>query len=584
MNNKLLVVLSSLLLASMSVNAQENTTNHKENFFGLGRAVVSNEKMVDTTTKASDGATTNGYTLFDLGVKMERNDIFKAHAILRVRNEFGGFYGDGVSFDFRELRLQGLLAKTVKYEIGDLDVALTPYTIYNHEAGFHDYENELIKMKREIIDYENFYTKDNTWRMQGINAYTTLKFDNDIIKKFYIRLFGNRVAPTNNVDLGDRFVWGGKLDFINTKDKHIGFNLAATQDLALTVPDASVNYDNHVITTDFRYIYDLNEKMGLGIDGEIGGSKYKMYQASTDETVEYQDGFFDVNAVYKHKPLGLELKAGYKVVGQNFSSAAAQTRRINDVAQGADLTLYPTYTDGVTERKQSIFDRYSQENGLYRRSISTTLDPFSPIYGNVNPYGATPNRQGFTIEAKLKDSLKRWEGTVRYTGQQEVVGQNVVDKRKFSGMIVGARFNINRFIGWNKLISVYGSYNGENTKRDNPGVGVDFSSSVIDASLDVEVYNRLHLLAGIKTLSAEGYEYTIVRDEFNRISETDIPNQVNYDLTDQVVLFGAKYDFGPNSFLGFTSQFANYVDNSNSAFAENRYDLDQIYVIYQIKF
>ena len=115
-------------------------------------------------------------------------------------------------------------------------------------------------------------------------------------------------------------------------------------------------------------------------------------------------------------------------------------------------------------------------------------------------------------------------------------------------------------------------------------MGVDFASSIIDASLDVEVYNRLHLLAGIKTLSAEGYEYTIVRDEFNRISETDIPNQVNYDLSDQVVLFGAKYDFGPNSFLGFTSQFANYVDNSNSAFAENRYDLDQIYVIYQITY
>ena len=56
----------------MSLTAQEKSTKHKENFFGLGRAVVSNETMHDTTSKQSDGATTNGYTLFDLGVKMRQ--------------------------------------------------------------------------------------------------------------------------------------------------------------------------------------------------------------------------------------------------------------------------------------------------------------------------------------------------------------------------------------------------------------------------------------------------------------------------------------------------------------------------------
>lgn len=584
MNNKLLVVLSSLVLSSLSLSAQEKSSKHKENFFGLGRAVVSNEKLSDTTNTDENRATTNGYTLFDLGVKMQRNEVFKAHAILRVRNEFGGFYGDGVSFDFRELRLGGTIAKKINYEIGDLDVALTPYTIHNYEPGFYDYENDLIKMKREIIRYENFYTDDNTWRMQGINTDVTFNFDNNIIKKFYVRFFGNRVVPTNNVDTGDRFVWGGKLDFIGSKDKHIGFNLAAVQDLALTVPDASINYDNHVISSDFRYIYDLNEKMGLGIDGEFGGSNYKMTQASSDTTVEYKDGFVDANLVFKHNPLGLELKAGYKIVGQNFSSPTAQTRRVDDLAQGSQLTLYPTYSDGATERKQSIFDRYSQESGLYRRSVSTTLDPFSPIYGNINPYGATPNRQGLTIDARIKDSSKRWDVTAIYTNQQEVVGQNVPDKRKFSGIILGARININRFIGWNKLISVYGSYNGENTKRDNPGVGVDLATNIIDLSVDWEVYNRLHLLAGMKSLGAKGYEYSISRDEFNQYSENDIPNQVNYDISDQVILAGAKYDFGPNSFLGLTAQFTSFVDNSISTFAQDQYNLDQIYVIYQIKF
>lgn len=582
MKNKLLITLSAFLLGSMGMLAQDKS-KHKENFFGLGRAVVSNETLSDSTSEDKN-ATTNGYTLFDLGVKMQRNDIFKAHAILRVRNEFGGFYGDGVSFDFRELRLEGLISKMIKYEIGDLDVSLTPYTIHNAEPSFYEYENELFKMKRDVIKYENFYTDENSWRMQGVNAYTTLKLQSNLVKKLYVRLFGNRVAPTNNVDEGDRFVWGGKLDFINSKDMRIGINMANTQDLALTVPDASVNYDNFVITSDFRFVKSLNQKMSLGLEGEFGGSQYKMEREVDAEATEYSDGFYDVKAVFGYKPLGLEVKAGYKTVGQNFSSPTAQTRRIDDLAQGESLTLYPTYNDGTTARKQSIFDRYSQESGLYRRSISTTLDPFSPIYGNINPYGAaTPNRTGLTLDVALEDSLKRWEGVVKYQNQQEFVGQNVSAKRKFSGMIIGAKFNINRFIGWNKLFAVYGSYNGESTKRDAPGVGVDLNTNVIDLSLDAEVYNRLHLLAGMKSLGAKGTEFDIIRDDFNNISETELPNQKNYDWSDQVIVLGAKYDFGPNSFLGLSTQFTSFVDLSTS-FEEDDYNLDQIYIIYQIKF
>jgi hypothetical protein len=582
MNNKILIFFSTLLLGALSVSAQEKA-NHKENFFGLGRAVVSNESLTDTTSQ-DNGATTNGYTLFDLGVKMQRGDLFRAHAILRIRNEFGGFFGDGVSFDFRELRLEGLIANKVKYEIGDLDVKLTPYTIHNFEPGYYEYENELIKMKRDILRYENFYTDENTWRMQGVNAFTTFNLKNKVVKKLYVRMFGNRVVPTNNVDSGDRFVYGGKVDFINSKNMRLGINMANTQDLALTVPDAEVDYDNQVLTTDFRFVKELNPTVSLGIEGEMGGSKYSMTRKSDSADVTYKDGFYDIKAVVEYKPLGLEFKAGWKTVGQNFSSPAAQTRRVNDYAEGADLTSYPTYNDGTTPRKQSIFDRYSQETGLYSRSISTTLDPFNPIYGNINQYGdATPNRTGLTLDLGLKDSLKRWEGVVKYKMQQEVVGQNVADKRKFSGILLGAKFNINRFIGWNKLLSVYGSYNAEKTKRDNPGVGVDLKTNVIDISLDVEVYSRLHLITGMKSLGAKGYEFTTVRNEFNQISETDVPNQKNYDWSDQVIVAGAKYDFGPNSFIGLSSQFTTLVDNSTS-YAEDKYSLDQIYIVYQIKF
>ena len=88
----------------------------------------------------------------------------------------------------------------------------------------------------------------------------------------------------------------------------------------------------------------------------------------------------------------------------------------------------------------------------------------------------------------------------------------------------------------------------------------------------------------MKSLGAKGYEYTSTRDEFNQYSESDLPNQVNYDISDQVILAGAKYDFGPNSFIGLTAQWTSFVDNSISTLKEDAYDLDQIYIVYQIKF
>ena len=75
----------------------------------------------------------------------------------------------------------------------------------------------------------------------------------------------------------------------------------------------------------------------------------------------------------------------------------------------------------------------------------------------------------------------------------------------------------------------------------------------------------------------------LVRDAFNNVSEQDTPNQVDYDLSDQIVVVGMKYDFGANSFFGLSAQFAAFEDNATAG-ASTAYDLNQVYLVYQIKF
>ena len=74
---------------------------------------------------------------------------------LRVRNELGGFFGTGTSVDVRQLTLRGTIYDKIRYQVGDMFLRQTRFTLFNSpsdaevfSAGFKPY--------RDVIDYENF--------------------------------------------------------------------------------------------------------------------------------------------------------------------------------------------------------------------------------------------------------------------------------------------------------------------------------------------------------------------------------------------------------------------------------------------
>ncbi len=575
MNRKL------FLAAALSIGVYFNINAQQVWFTGLGRAVVQNDDFKDAVTDTAVGKATGGYTLFDLGVNAQQGQSLKAHVILRLRNEFGGFFGDGSAFEFRQMRLEGLIGRIVKYEIGDLDVALTPYTIHNYDEIYNDYESELFRIKRDVVNYENFYTDNNTWRMQGVNAFTTLKFDSKAVESLGIRAFGNRIIASDFSTYPDRWLFGGRLDLTQSDKFRIGANMVNISDIAGVLKNASTfDYDNTVITSDLEATLD-KEKVKVQLTGEFGISDYTVVETTSDSSTQIDDFFFDAGVKGTYKPLNITLGVSYRNVGADFNSPGAQSRRITP-ALDADNSVFPTYLDGSTGRSITLFDRYSQEVGMYNRGLTTTLAAFLPQYNNVTPYGiATANRKGLTIDAGYEHPEEFAKVDVKAQMLSEINGEGTVGGddalRNFTALNAGFRVNIGKIIGWEKTVAVnYGLRYESTTRETNP---VDFVSTLIDAGLDIEALKKFNLLLGYKYLGAKGDEFIAQRNEFNQI--TGFSQYAGFDIQESVVAIGAKYSFSKNAFFSVNGQMVNFKDNTDT---DPEFDINQIYFIYSQKF
>lgn len=569
MNRKLITIFTLINLCGFYAHSQIVT------FSGLGRAVVDNTQFKDIDS-SKIGKNTRGYTLFDLGINAQPNDEFKASVILRLRNEFGGFFGNGASFEFRQMRLEGILGKVVKYEIGDIDVGLTKYTVYNSDEIYRDYESDIFKTRRDIVNYENFYI-DNKWRLQGLNASTAFNFTKGI-EKLTIRTFGARTRQSNYFTSPDRFLYGGKIGIVQSKFFELGLNYTGFSDMASTTLQNQNKYSNHVFTTDFKVNVDL-EKVTLGLNGEVGLSTYKV-QYNEKDSVKRDDNFFDITAFAKFKDLNLKVYGGYKYVGYYFLSPGAQTQRIY---LNGTPDLFPTYLGTANPRGQLLFDRFTQEyGGMNNRSIVPYLQQYNILYNNVNPYGAaTPNRSGFNFGAAYEDKkgILKTDAKLEALGELVNDGDELTEKRKYTILTGGARFNVGKLVGWEKTLAFTTGLKRETTSRTGANK-VDLKSLLLDAGVEAEVYKKFFLLAGYKSLNVKGNEVSLFRDGFNNELTSGL-QLYQFDLNQNILSGGLKYNFNQTNVFNVQVLHTSVKDKLDS---KNDLGLTQIYFVYTLKF
>jgi hypothetical protein len=579
-----------LFVAVLALGALNIVKAQTVYFNGLGRAIVTNDRLkglaLDPATPGSKPDTANnrkgtgGYTLLDLGVNAQPNESLRASAILRVRNEFGGFYGDGSRLEFRQLRLDGVLNKVVKYEIGDIDLSLTPYTLYNFDEMYHDYESDLFAIRRSIVNYENF-NFGNNWRLQGAHASSAIKF-NKVIEKIGINGFATRTRRTNFVDLPDRILVGGDVDLVQSKFLTLGFNVVQLKDITKSVPSTITNFNNTVWSGDLKLQFELAEKIGLGVNGEFGQSSfsYDSAKVKVKSLGSFKDnGFSDFGAFVKYIPFNLKAYGSYRYVAPLFSSPGAQTRRIYDMGTAQ---LFPTIGNNeVVARTPILFDRITDES-LRNLAIQTRLMTFLPEFNNITPYGlATPNRKGITVGVSAGGAEKAFSADVIFDKLNEISGEGVTsatgeNTRSFTGIKAGASIAINKLIKFEKGLSINFGYRSEKTERTvNP---VDFKSTLIDAGLTVEVVKQLDLMGGFKQLSASGNEFLAVRNPYNEITGY---RTYDIDTKQNIAAFGLRYRFSRNNFFTAQGHWVNFTNNRSKF---DNYKINQVFLSYTMVF
>jgi hypothetical protein len=567
MRKRLLLILL-IFTAGQSMNAQTVFFN------GLGRAIVTNDRLrgiaLDPDTAGSRKDTLNprkgtgGYTLFDLGINAEPNESLRASAILRIKNEFGGFYGDGSLLLFRQLRLEGVLNKFLKYEIGDIDIGLTPYTIYNFDEIYHDYEADVFSVRRSIVHYENF-NYGNKWRVQGFNAIAALKFAKGI-ERISFRGFATRNRAALFSFYPDRLMIGGRIELMQSKNFVIGGNYVGLSDIYQTDSNKVTNYDNRIFTGDFKAGID-NDKIALFLSGEAGFSQYQYDTSGMVITKDTASGFYDLGLTAKYKPLGIRFSVNYRYVGENYSSPAAQTRRIYDFGvpgQSGDYRSGMIYSNignnFASNRNPILFDRLTQEN-MRNVTIQTMLMPYLPQYNNITPYGiATPNRQGITLNAGIGEQDKVIKADVTADFLNEVTGEGNPEKRKFTGIKGGMAFSLSTLLKYEKVFNLNFGIRNEHTQREGSNA-VDLKSNLIDAGLTVEFVRNLDLLLGYKILTAKGNEFLARRDAFNFITGYD---QYDIDMTEGIFALGGRYRFSKNTYFTAQGHFVSFINHKNN--------------------
>ena len=196
MNKNVFLLALVILATAFTANAQVLNKNTTFKIGGLGRSVltsdkISGDRLNGDTLSANKGL--GGYTLFDLNTDLTVNQIFNANVIMRIKNPYGSFYGQDTYFEFRQLQFNGRIGRSLRYEVGDIYVGLTPYTVHNaNEPLDNKYEADGIGPGVLAVEPKR------------LNISTTLTFNRDgkkVAQKWFLMVAVWRLPMLNAVQL-----------------------------------------------------------------------------------------------------------------------------------------------------------------------------------------------------------------------------------------------------------------------------------------------------------------------------------------------------------------------------------------------
>jgi hypothetical protein len=567
--NSVFCIIISFFFAFTSFSQNEK----KVQFMGSARSVINNRNIQVNDDTLTAKRKMDGYALIDLGVNIFPNKNTEILGMVRIKNELGGFYGANVGFDVRQLYIKGIISKAIRYQLGDINYKLTPFTFHNN-----DYDNlvqhpEVFNLQKEIVNYEVFY-KNNTWRQQGAALDFALEFKK-YIQEIKFNGFINRINATDFNTVPDRFFTGGSMGIQQSKNIFLGLNYVRLYDLMGSAA-TKAGYRNNVITVNYEVKLLDNKTSSLRVIGEAGSSQANYLSDTASPNLK--GVFINTGLSFQNKPSNLKVALNYVYVDPDFRSAGAQSKRIN---YDLSPSTYNRITNQQTLRSIGLFDMVRDEK-IYSTSINgAALMAYNPAYNNALPYGiATFNRQGLNAKISYADTKEILKLQLESNLLTEIVGQGTTKLKTFKTLSSSAVFNVKKLFAIKNNLKLTAGLSLQSTERasDIAYENINLKSSLMNAGIEFEFYRNIDILTGIIYNQANGNELTPIRNNYSKITDY---KEYAINLNELMLGGGLRYRFTEKIYL--SALYQNYR-NDNLLNTDLSYAINQFLIIYNMKF
>ena len=505
-------------------------------------------KDIDTVSTRSNGG---GSTVLDLGFHFTPVDDIEIFSEIRLKNDFGGMWGNKSVVELRRLSAKGIVNNKIAFSIGDIYLKQTKFTLYNCEQELSQYEPSVFKFYRDYVNYENYY-QSNYWRLQGLQTNFSYNMYN-FIEQLDFDAFTARIRGVEWLGKPELLMLGGSAIVKLSNKINLGSHYVNTFEV-LSSSNGTVAYYNPVLNTQISYSGSLNDNPYKMLF-EGGFSKRGWDGDSLAPEVK---GNFMQASIHSKRIKG-DLDLGFRYVDSDFRSMGAQSRRIqyNNIT-----TTYPYYSNNYTQRKVSLLDVISDPN-VYNQNLSTSLMSYNPVYSSVSPYGdATPNRIGFTAKISNMNITDFFSANIQTQYFTEVIGQGTTQKRMLNKSAFHSSLLLDKLLSLKKSIIVEGSMNLETVNRGGEDFEkIDFNSILYSGSISYELIKNLKIIAGAKVFYAEGNEFISERDKYDQINDY---SHTIYDSKETLLIAGLQHHFTDDIYFTMQYNQFNVLDKTNT--------------------
>jgi hypothetical protein len=520
-------------------------------------------KDLDTVSTRSNGG---GFTLVDLGLHFTPINDIEISSTIRLRNEFGGMWGNRSVVELRDLTAKGVINNKIRFSVGDIFLKQTKFTLFNYEQELSKNEPSVFNFYRDFVNYENFY-QANYWRLQGIQTNFSYNMYN-FVEQVDLDAFTVRVRGLEWLGKPELLMIGGSAVVRLSNKMRIATHYINTFEV-LSSSKSTVSYYNPVLNTQLSYFGNF---IDIPYELLIEGGFSKRGWEGDDLAPEVSGNFIQTSLKSKNKISNVNFR--FRYVDTDFRSIGAQTRR---VVFDNSPTSYPYYSNNYTQRKVSLLDFISDPN-IYNQSLSTSLMNYNPMYSSVMPYGdATPNRIGVNAEIdeiKITDFMSAGLDLQYFS---EIIGQGTTQKKNFNKTSFFATLALDELLSLKNKVNIEGGINFESVKREGSNFEkINFNSNLFSGSISIEIIKNLRIIGGAKVFYADGNEFITERDSYDQV--IDYSNNL-FISKETILIGGIQHHFTDDIY--FTLQY-NQFNVLDKTATEDEFSLSRLIFMFNM--